>query len=110
MKKTKKKKDGMRVAKGALVGAALGAAAGLLLAPESGDRLRKDMTKHAARLYKHAAPKLKKLSAMGEKEYKDVMQKALAAYGKAQELSGPELKTLQKHAEDTWNIVKKNLQ
>ncbi len=95
---------------GALAGAALGAAAGLLLAPESGEKMRKDMTKHAARLYKHAAPQLQKLSAMGEKEYKEVMQKALATYGKAQKLSTAEAKRLQEQADATWKVVQKHLQ
>ena len=109
MAKRKKKGGAMGVMGGALVGAALGAAAGLFMAPASGEKLRKDVKRRAAELYKMAAPKLKQFAEMSEPEYKAVMQKALEAYGKAQKLSAEEAKMLRKEAEASWKTLQKHL-
>jgi len=99
----------MKLMGGALAGAALGVAAGLMLAPKSGKGLRKDMKSQVAELYKMVAPQLKKMTKMGEAEYKSAMRKASAVYSKARKLSVKEAKMLEKEAMASWNMVKKHL-
>ena len=104
-----KKDQMMKLMGGALAGAALGVAAGLMLAPKSGKNLRKDVKDQVAELYKMAAPQLKKMTKMGEAEYKAAMRKATATYSKARKLSFKEAKMLEKEAMASWNMVKKHL-
>ncbi len=104
-----KKKDAVKLMEGALVGAALGAAAGLFLAPESGKELRKDLKKKSADFYKQLVPKLKKAGKMGEAEYKAAVKTALTAYGKAKKLSITEEKELMNQAHSYWAQLKKHL-
>lgn len=105
----KNKSNAMGVMGGALVGAALGAAAGLFLAPSSGKKLRKDIKHQAMEIYKMAAPQLKKLKNMGEAEYKAAMASAVAVYSKAKKLSTAEARMLQKEAEASWKTLQKHL-
>ena len=103
-----KKKDAVKLLEGALVGAALGAAAGLFLAPESGKKLRQDIKKKSSDFYKELVPKLKKAGKMGEAEYKTAVKEALAVYGKAKKLSAGETKELMNEAHAYWKQLKKH--
>lgn len=104
-----KKNTKMKLMGGAMAGAALAIAAGLFLTTKPGKKLQKDMKSRVAELYKMAAPQLKKMTKMGEAEYKVVMRKAAAAYSKARKLSAAEAKMLQKEAEASWKSVQKHL-
>lgn len=103
-----KKNNAIKLLEGALAGAALGVAAGLLLAPESGKKLRRDIKTKSAEFYKHLAPQLKKMKRMGQEEYKAAVKKAMAGYGKAKKLSAKEMKELTKEAEASWHQLKKH--
>ena len=103
MKKKKSKLLG-----GALIGAALGVAAGMLLAPKSGKKLRKDIRDQAAGFYKSVYPKLKQLKNMSESQYKSFMKSAVEAYGKAQKLSAKEAKELTEYVQGFWEQFKKH--
>ena len=104
-----KKNDAVKLLEGALAGAALGALAGLMLAPESGKKLRKDIKSRAADFYKYLAPQLKKVKKMGEAEYKTAVKKAMAGYSKAKKISAQEVKDLTKEAQSSWKELKKHL-
>ena len=103
------KKDTVKLLEGALVGAVMGAAAGLLLDPESGKKLRGGIKKKSADFYRHLAPQLKKMGRMGETEYKDLVKKAMANYGKAKKLSVKEMAAMTKEAHASWKELKKHL-
>lgn len=105
----KKKSNNMKLMGGVLAGTALAVAAGMFLTSKPGKKLQKDVKRQAAELYKQAAPQLKKMTKMGEAEYKAVMRKAAAAYSKARKLSAAESKMLQKEAEASWKSLKKHL-
>lgn len=94
---------------GALVGAALGVAAGLLLAPESGKKLRGDVKKKSAEFYAHLSPKIKKLKKIGENEYGEFVKNAAKNYGKAKRLSSRQQKVLVAEAQKTWKHLQKHL-
>ena len=94
---------------GALVGAALGVAAGLLLAPESGKKLRGEVKKKSAEFYAHLSPKLKKMKKVGEKEYGLFIKNAVKSYGKAKQLSSRQQKILVAEAQKTWKHLQKHL-
>lgn len=103
------KKDTVKMLEGALAGAVLGVAAGLLLTPESGKALRRDAKRKTAEFYKELAPQLKRMKKMGEKEYQAAVQKAMAGYKKAKKLSEKEAKELTKKAHASWRELKKHL-
>lgn len=102
------KKNTVKLLEGALAGAVLGAAAGLLLAPESGKALRSDAKRKAADFYKHLAPQLKRVKKMGEKEYKEAVHKAMAGYKKVKKLSEKEARELTQEAHASWKELKKH--
>jgi len=94
---------------GAAVAAALGAVAGMLLAPESGKKLRKDIKKTAGQLYREAVPKLKKMRNVGQAEFEKFMSVAASKFASAKKLSSAEKKQLIKEAKGAWGKIKKHL-
>ena len=92
---------------GALIGAVLGIAAGMLMAPKKGKELRKDVKKISADFYKSIAPELKKIKKFSEKEYKIFVKKAAVNYSKVKKLSTEEAKILANEAQKSWNHLKK---
>jgi len=109
MKKANKKMKRSRLLEGALIGAALGVAAGLLLAPESGKKLRHDIKKRSAEFYAHLSPRLKRLKRISEQEYKAFVKNAAKSYGQAKKLSQKETKIIAAHAQKSWKHLKKHL-
>lgn len=104
-----KKNTVAKVLGGALTGAALGVAAGMLMAPESGKKLRSDIKKKSADFYRQLAPQLKKMGKVGEAEYKELVKKAMTNYKEAKKLSAQEVKELTKEAHAQWKELKKHL-
>jgi len=94
---------------GALLGAVLGAAGSVLLASEAGKKVRGDIKQRVADFYAYAAPKLKKLKNIGEKEYAVFVKNAVGQYGKLKKLSKAEEAVLVKEAVKTWKHLKKHL-
>ncbi len=94
---------------GALIGGALGVAAGMLLAPESGKKFRGGIGRKSAEFYAHLAPRLKKAKRMGEAEYKVFVREAAKSYSKAKRLSGHEEKAIVAHAHRSWKHLKRHL-
>ena len=94
---------------GALIGAALGVAAGMLLAPASGKKFRSDMGKRSAAFYAHLAPRLKKAKRMGEREYRVFVKEAARNYSKARRLSAHEERAIVAHAHKSWRHLKRHL-
>ncbi|MDP3956768.1 MAG: YtxH domain-containing protein [bacterium] len=94
---------------GAAVAAALGAVAGMLLAPESGKKLRQDIKKTAGQLYREAMPQLKKMKNVGKVEFEKFMGVAASKFASAKKLSAAERKQLIKEAKGAWGKIKKHL-
>ena len=105
----KNNKSGGKLLGGALVGAALGVAAGLLLAPESGKKLRGDLKRRSAEFYTYLSPRIKKMKKIGEKEYGQFVKNATKSYSKAKRLSSAEAKALAAEAQKTWKHLQKHL-
>jgi len=103
-----KKKNSLKILEGALAGAALGVMAGMLLAPESGKALRKDVKKKSAEFYNRLSTQLKKAKKMSEEDYKEMVEKAMKGYAKAKKLSEKEVKELTKQAKSHWKHFKKH--
>lgn len=91
-----------RLLEGALIGAALGVAAGMLFAPESGKKLRKDIRAKFADFQKYISPKIKELREMSESQYSAFMKTAVAGYAKAKKLSAEEASELGRYAQEFW--------
>ena len=105
----KNNRRGGKLLGGALVGAALGVAAGLLLAPESGKKLRGDLKKKSAEFYAHLSPRIKKMKKIGEREYGQFVKNAAKNYGKAKRLSSQQQKILVTEAQKSWKHLQKHL-
>lgn len=101
--------SGGKILEGTLIGAVLGVAAGILLAPESGKKMRKDITKLSGNFYHYIAPRIKKLERMGEAEYHAFVAEGIKKYAKAKRLSLAEEKVLAKEARRSWGHIKKHL-
>ncbi len=93
---------------GALVGAVLGVAAGMLLAPKSGKKLRKDISGRVADFQKYISPKLKQLKTMSETQYNEFMKTAIDGYSKAKKLSAEQAEELRGYAQEFWTHFKKH--
>ena len=102
------KKIKSRLLEGALVGAALGVAAGMLFAPKSGKKLRKDIGGTVAGFHKYISPKIKQLKNMSESQYKAFMKTAVGGYSKAKKLSRVEAHELARYAQEFWKHFKKH--
>ena len=77
--------------------------------PVDEDLLSKELKFKMAEFYKTIAPKIKRAKAMGEKEYKAFITKALADYNKDGKFDAEDLKSLMKEAHASWKHLKKNL-
>ena len=104
----KKATSKIKIVEGTLIGAALGFAAGMILAPESGKDLREDIKNKSADFYKLVSSKIKKIKKMTEKEYKAFIEKAAETYGKTKNLSAEEKTALIKTARDSRKHFKKH--
>ena len=109
MNKKSRKKNGKQLLEGALVGAVLGVAAGILLAPESGKKMRKDIKKLSGDFYRYAAPHIEKLKQISEAQYTMLMAKGVKNYAKARRLSRAEEKMLAVAAKRSWGHMKRHL-
>jgi len=99
----------MNLVEGAFVGAALGIAAGIVLAPESGKKFRADMKKKSAEFHAYLAPRFKALKKVGGEEYNSFVKNAMTSYAKAKRLSESEKKDLVTHAQKSWKHIKKQV-
>lgn len=93
---------------GAIIGTALGVAAGLFLGSKKGKKLQKDIKDKAAGFYAYVAPKLKKMKKLGEKEYAAFIEGAVRNYSKAKKFTATETKLLMIEAKKAWRHLKRH--
>jgi len=98
-----------RLLEGGLIGAVLGIATGLLIAPKSGKNLREDIKKIPGDFYKYITPQIKKLKEMGEEQYNNFIDEGVKKYVKIKKLTQDEEKILKKEAKSSWKHIKKHL-
>lgn len=111
MKKNNLKKNKVKILEGALVGAVLGVAAGILLAPKSGNKLRSDIKSISGDFYRYITPQIKKLKPVGQEQYNAFISKSAKSYAKIKKLSLEEEKMLVVEAKRSWeNIIRKYLE
>ena len=104
-----KKNNNIKLLEGGLVGAVLGVAAGLLLAPKTGKKMQEDIKKVSANFYNYIAPKIKKMKHVGEKEYNALVSKSAETYAKAKKLSLDQQKAIVLEAKKSWKHLHKHL-
>ena len=106
-KASKTNNNSGKLLEGGLVGAMLGVAAGLLLAPESGKKMRKDIRKASGDFYRYMAPQIKKMKLAGEGQYNAFVSKSADNYAKAKKLSLEDKKILVREGKRFWKHIKK---
>lgn len=107
-KENKKEDKSSKFLSGALIGAALGVAAGIFAASKTGKEIKNEMKDKMAEFYKTLAPKLKKAKEMGEKEYKEFVNKALVSYNKKGKFGPEDLENVKKEVHASWKHLKKH--
>lgn len=98
-----------KLLEGALVGAALGVAAGILLTSKSGKKMQNDIKKLSADFYHYLTPQVKKLKQVGEAQFNAFVAEGVKKYAKVKKLSLAQEKVLAKEAKHSWSQVKKHL-
>ncbi len=93
----------MKMVGSGLVGAAIGVAAGIVLAPESGKKFRSDVKKKSVELKAYLKPKLKNLEKKGKAEYALFVKNIKKTSKKAKK----EIPVLVSHAKKAKKQVKK---
>jgi gas vesicle protein len=93
---------------GAIIGTALGVAAGLFLGSKKGKQLQKDIKEKTAEFYAYIAPKIRKMKRMGEKEYAAFIENAAKNYSKAKKFSIAETKVLIAEGKKAWRHLKRH--
>jgi gas vesicle protein len=109
IKEKKKNGSGGKLLEGALVGAVLGIAAGMILTSEAGKKMGTDIKKLSVDFYRYMAPQVKKLKKLGESEYNALVEQTVKKYAKAKKLSLAEEKILAKEAKRSWGHIKSQL-
>ena len=105
-------KKNTKFTSGAMIGAAIGIAAGIALSLIDGKKVKSGVSsakREAALIYKNAAPKLKKLKKLGEKEYHTFIESAVLNFAKAQKISKSETEEILKETKKYWQQIKKHL-
>lgn len=97
----KKEKDS-KFLQGAVIGSILGAAAGLFVTSKKGQEVADNLKDTMADFYKSISPKVKKISKMTEKEYKEFVKTAAAKYSKAKKISEEKTGEIIKEAQKSW--------
>lgn len=87
---------------GAVVGAILGAAAGMFMSSAKGKEIAGNAKDLMADFYKSVSPKLKKLGKITEQEYKEFMKSAAKKYTIAKQVSEDRAKELIDEAQKSW--------
>ena len=110
MKKVNKKdtKKSSHFLSGALIGATLAVAAGIFASSKTGKEMTKEVKNKSLEFYKYIAPQLKKAKDIGEKEYKEFINKALLNYNKNKKFNKEDLESLAKEAHASWKHIKKH--
>lgn len=96
-------KKSFKFLQGAVVGAILGAAAGMFMNSKKGQQVVEDAKDIMADFYKSVSPKLKKMKKITEAEYKEFMKTAAEKYSKAKQISEEKTSELIGEAQKSWN-------
>ena len=103
-----KKKNVIKSIEAGLVSAALGIAAGIALAPESGKKFKSDVKKKSDEFEVYLAPRLKKMKKIGKQEYDLFVKEAVKTYAEMKNLSKKEKSGLVSNARKSWKKIKKS--
>jgi hypothetical protein len=109
----KKSNRAMRIGTGAAVTAAiLAVAAGAYLLSETpgGKRTKAKVKKFAVQARKEVAKRAKTARALGEKEYKRIVDQVTKKYGSLEEVGADDLIAIARELKGEWNNIKKSAQ
>lgn len=102
--------QGVRLLGGVVTGVALGVATGILLAPESGKKVRKDIKKMSGDFYQYLAPRIEKIRHIGKAQYQAFITGGAKEYARLKNLSLDEQNLLLAEAKRSWRYVREQFQ
>ncbi len=108
VKKQKQKSETLKIVEGGLISAALGIAAGIVLAPEAGKKFSDDLRKKSAEFHAYLAPRFENLKRVSQEGYDSFVKTGAETYAKAKHISATEKKDLVSHAKKSWKHIKKH--
>ncbi len=94
---------------GSAVGALLGTAAALLLAPQSGKKTRKELQKMSEEISGLVSTELPKLKKISKEAYEGLVDSTVKEYGKKKKLAETMWKDLSKTLKAQWKEVEKKV-
>lgn len=95
--------------KGATIGAIIGAAAALLLAPKSGKEMRDDVKKMAQDLSKMISEKVSMMKEVSQESYERIVDEVVADYKKGKQVAEEEWDKVRSELKSKWGEVKSEM-
>jgi len=96
--------------KGMVIGAVIGATAGLLFAPKRGEETRKALMKNLEKIKDEIADKLSHVGKMTKEKYDEIVDKTINSYCEAKELTDEEAENMKNKLHDNYEKIKKALE
>ena len=93
--------------KGAAIGTAAGAIAGILLAPKSGKETRKDIAKWVHKMKDEIAVELEKAGDFTKEKYQQVSASVVESYKKAKKITDKQAEKIKADLDKGYDKVKK---
>ncbi|MEI6499862.1 MAG: YtxH domain-containing protein [Armatimonadota bacterium] len=87
----------------------MGASAGLVLAPKSGQELRNDIKENLMEIKDQIVERLEKLEDVTQEKYDEVVKVVLAEYSAAKKITDDEAKELEATLRDGYEAIKKTV-
>jgi gas vesicle protein len=90
---------------GALVGAFAGAVGGILLAPKSGEKTRRDIKNSYMELKEEIASEIMEMKDISKEKYNKIVSGALAGYKEAKKITPQEARRISKILDDSFEQI-----
>ena len=95
--------------KGALLGALIGTVAALLTTSKTGKERQAELKKMSSELFGKILKEVEKMKMMSKEKYDEVVEKAVAEYGKKKKLAEATVKEVMGELKSKWAEIQKNL-
>lgn len=95
--------------KGALLGALIGTAAALLTTKKTGAERRAELKKMSSDLFAKILKEVEKMKVVSKEKYEEVVEKAVAEYGKRKKMAASQIKEVMEELKSKWTDIQKHV-